>query len=215
MKFFNAIILIIFLLMAIVILSGCTSSELQNIPTPTPPTKFTTDRVSPASTTVVSTHKTINPLPITTRIIFPRPMTGTKISESTMNGGEGEFTIDNLQGGSDVVAILTYEQIKDPLTSVFIRSGEIYTIENIADGNYDLYIQYGSNWNPGEKRFEEEQKFKKFEHTYRFITTETTTETDTKIITKTKYTTWEVTLYTVSDGNVDTIEISEENSPKL
>ena len=42
-----------------------------------------------------------------------------------MYGGEGEFTIDNTLGDSDVVSSLTYEDSKKTLVAVFIRKGDV------------------------------------------------------------------------------------------
>jgi len=164
---------------------------------------------------VTTPHNVVTPLPTTTRIIYPRPMTGAIILGNQMIGGNGDLTIDNLQGGSDAIAVLTTYGRKNSLTSIYIRSGEIYTIEKIADGNYDLYIQYGANWNPVEKKFEDNPRYSKFDDAFPYITTETTTETDVKIITHIKYTTWKVTLYNVVDGNANTEELSEESFPEL
>lgn len=132
-----------------------------------------------------------------------------------MYGGKGELTIDNLLGGSDTIAVLTHIGRKDTLISVYLRSGEIYTMKNIADGNYDLYIQYGGNWNPGEKKFADNPRYTRFEDSFPYTTRISTKETDTEIITNSDYTTWRVTLYEVVAGNAETEELSEDNFPDL
>jgi hypothetical protein len=164
-------------------------------------------------------YKTIDPYATPTRyptllsteVIIQRQRTGTIISGHDMYGGKGELKIDNLQGASDVVAILTKSGTKDPLSSVYIRSGEIHTYYSIPDGNYDLYILYGENWNINRKKFEDNIRYVKFEDTFPFTTKKTTT-TDEII---TDYTTWRVTLYNVIAGNADTETLSEENFPKI
>ena len=151
---------------------------------------------------------TLVPSPSTTlKILFPKPLTGFLITGSLLTGGEGELTIDNLQGGSDAIAVLTYFGRKDPIISVYIRSGEIYTIKNIADGNYELYILYGENWNASGKKFENNLRYTRFDDAFQYTTTETTTEI--------KYTTWSVTLYGVIDGNANTEVLSEDSFPEL
>lgn len=171
--------------------------------------------ITARSVTENSADTIIPQIPIPTRIVYPRPMTGTIITGNNVYGGEGELTIDNLQGGSDAIAVLTNYGRKDPLISVYLRSGEIYKIEKIADGKYELFILYGENWNASGKKFEDNPRYTKFDDPFQYTTTETTTESTSEITTKTKYTTWSVTLYNVVDGNANTEELSKDSFPKL
>ena len=125
------------------------------------------------------------------------------IKGSTFYGGEGTFTIDNNIGGSDAVALLTYHGRKDPLVGVYIQKGSSYTIRNINDGTYDLFIYEGENWNSNTKKFENNPHYLRFEDTFPFTTSNT------------EYTTWKVTLYTVVGGNADTQELSEDSFPAI
>ena len=90
-----------------------------------------------------------------------------------MYGGEGEFTIDNTLGSSDVVSSLTYEDSKKTLVAVYIRKGTSYTINNILDGTYNLYVLSGENWDPNNKKFINNAYYLKFEDPFSFITTRT------------------------------------------
>jgi len=142
------------------------------------------------------------PAPIIKRI-FPQPMTGTIIKGSPMNGGYGEFTINNKNGGSDAVATLTYAGQKKSLISVYIRKGTSYTIQNIWDGDYELYTVMGENWNPESRKFENYSRYTRFEDTIPFVTTAT------------HYKTWEVTLYPVVGGTAETEVVSQNDFPDL
>jgi len=186
------------------------SPESIVLPTPLTPKNYVNE-VTLYKTIDPYAFPTRSPTTISTEVIIQRPRTGTIISGYDMYGGKGELKIDNLQGESDVVAILTKSGMKDPLSSVYIRSGEIHSYYSIPDGNYDLYILYGENWNINGKKFEDNIRYVKFEDSFPYKTTKTTTTHE--IITD--YTTWHVTLYNVIAGNANTETLSEENFPKI
>jgi hypothetical protein len=177
-----------------------------------PPTPGTPGQQYSAANPPVTT---ITPLPATAKNIYPRPVTGTSITGNKLYGGKGELTIDNLQGGTDAIAVLTSYGMKTSLTSVYIRSGEISTMKNIPDGIYELYIQTGGNWNSAAKKFENSPSYTRFSDSFPYTTTETNRETATQIITDIKYTAWTVTLYKVVDGNAKSEVVSEESFPEL
>jgi hypothetical protein len=166
-------------------------------PTVAPPQKFVTD---------ATPYITVDPYATPTRnsVYSSMPgITGTIIKGGYLSGGDGELTIDNSNGGSDAVAVLTYRGQKEALIGVFIQKSTSYTINNIRDGNYDLYILSGSNWNSNTKKFDGYSHYSKFDDSFPFTTTDI------------KYTTWEVTLYKVIDGNAEETVLSEDQFPEL
>ena len=189
-----------------------TTTPLPQTPIPTPIT-VPTVTLTPISTvlpipiqqhaTVATPYKTIYPIATSTRIAYPRPTTGTIISIYNWHQGEGELTIDNTAGSSDVVSSLTYQNSKTTLLAVFIRKGESYTINNIIDGTYDLFVLSGEEWDPITKQFYSNVGRIKFEDSLPY----TTSNTD--------FTIWRVTLYPVIDGNAKTKPISQDDFPRL
>jgi len=151
----------------------------------------------------INTPVFVSPKPTTVKIIFPQPPTGTIVSGNYIFGGQGKFTIDNTLGDSDIVSSLTYEDSKKTIVAVFIRKGTSFTITNILDGTYNLYVLSGENWDPNNKKFINNAYYIKFEDPFSFITTRTTART------------WEVTIYPVIDGNAKTKPISKDDFPKL
>jgi hypothetical protein len=158
---------------------------------------------TPIKPITINTPVSISPRPTIVKIKFPQPLTGTIIKGNVLSGGDGELTIDNINGGSDAIAYLTYNGRKDSLIGVFIRKGTTYTINNIRDGNYDLYILYGENWNPNTRKFEDYMQYTKFEDPFPYQTSNN------------MYRIWEVTLYTVINGNANTEVLSKDNFPEI
>lgn len=174
---------------------------------------------TPLYVTLVPLYTTIDPYarqtwyptPTSSEVLIQKPRTGTIVSGYDISGGKGELKIDNTQGRSDAVAVVTKNGSKNPVSSVFIRSGEVHTFYSIPDGNYDLYIMYGENWNINAKKFVDNIRYEKFEDSFPYTTTKTTTYDE--IITH--YTTWRVTLYSVVAGNADTDTLSEDSFPDI
>jgi len=183
---------------------GCVTvrnAEFSDNPQTTIPTALST--ITQKYVTVTTPDITIYTSPTSTRIVYPRPMTGTIVSGNYLFGGEGELTIDNTAGSSDVVSSLTYEDSKKTLVAVFIRKGASFTINNMLDGTYNLYVLSGENWDPTNKQFVDNSYYLKFEDPFSYITT------------RTQATIWEVTIYPVINGNAKTKPISQNDFPKL
>ena len=199
-------LLFIVLLAAVLVTAGCVSNNNRDF---VPSTVIT---LTSPTLTSTPTHRyvadatpyiTIDPYATPTRIVYPRLMTGMIITGNNMYGGEGELIIDNTKGDSDVVSILTYQNNKKPLIGVFIQKWTSFTINNINDGSYDLYILSGENWNLNTKQFNNNSGYMKFEDSFTFTTSNT------------EFTIWRVTLYPVIDGKAKTKPISQDDFPRL
>jgi hypothetical protein len=173
--------------------SGTTVPPTSSAATPLPTTKPLT----------INTPVSVSPRPTTVKIIFPQPLTGTIIKGTQLSGGEGELKIENNNGRADAVGVLTHTGQKNSIIGVYIRKGTSYTISNINDGTYDLYVLSGENWNPNTKKFESYPSYTRFEDTFPYETTSS------------EYTTWRVTLYEVVGGTAKTDVVSENNFPDL
>ena len=133
-----------------------------------------------------------------------RPVTGTYI-KPLIEEGYGELLIINGLG-DDAVAVLT-KSSGSILFSVYVRSGEQFRVQGITDGTYRVLFTSGVDWDNARKEFGGSQEYYSMEGTLPF-TTRTTSE-------GIEYTIYEVTLHTVSDGNVDRLPMTEEEFPRL
>lgn len=181
--------------------STSTSEVYSPSPIPSPTINYATIVTPHNYVIIVTPYQTIARYSTPTRYIDPRPLTGTIVKESVMSRGEGDLTIDNIQGGTDAVAVLTYYGSKNSLTSVYIRKGGTTTIQNIPDGNYNLYFASGGSWNPDTLKFEVAPSYTKFEDIFSYSTTTTQAMR------------WRITLYSVVNGNANSEDVSEFDFP--
>jgi len=197
--------LLSFLLLITFLLStGCVSENYR-------PDAITTTQITPPPTTTpkyiadATPYITNDPYatPAVRSSVYLLPVTGLIIKGSELSGGFGKLTIDNMNGGSDAIAVITNDGLKDPLIGVYIQKKTVYTLRDIKDGNYNLYIYHGENWNRSTKKFESNSYYSKFEDIFPYQTTEM------------GYTTWTVTLYQVVDGNAKEETLSEESFPEI
>jgi hypothetical protein len=140
----------------------------------------------------VEQHLTCDTLPPGTF----RPFTGVIIP--SLGGGEGELTVEN-GTDSDSVVILILDEI--PVTSVYVRTGDSFTLQDIQDGIYHLYFSKGSGWNG--KAFTQDASYQRFEDEFDFETSDT------------QYSSWEVTLYGVEGGTAATESLDPSQFPDL
>jgi len=150
-------------------------------------------------------YKTIDPdaTPISRSSVYLLPSTGMIIKGNEFSGGLGKLTIDNMAGGSDAIAVVTYRGEKVPLVAVYIEKRTVYTMQYIKDGTYDLFIYRGDDWNRSTGKFETNSYYSKFEDDFPYQTTSK------------NYTTWSVTLYKVADGNAKEETLSEDKFPQI
>jgi hypothetical protein len=87
--------------------------------------------------------------------VYQRPATGTLVAGEDLRGAIGELILYNNDTAADAVAALYIPGLDTSLTSVYIRHGEKYAFESLDDGHYNLYLMFGSAWDPNRKQFTE------------------------------------------------------------
>lgn len=128
--------------------------------------------------------------------------TGFFLRDDRRRGALGELTIDNTDGSADAVGILMPVDSDEIVFAVYVERGDTYTVNRIADGEYELYFTIGSNWDVVKKGFRTVLGRSVFDSTFDFATTAT------------QYTGWSVTLYRTEGGNAETPPVDEEDFPK-
>jgi curved DNA-binding protein CbpA len=115
-----------------------------------------------------------------------------KGDKQIFGGGLSTFKIDNSNGSEDaeVRLYLNNRQIR----SMFIQAGSEFTAEKLAPGTYKMRYKIIVDGQP-----------KVYQAKDDFILSQTVTETDTG--TRTRFSRMTVTLYKVSDGNMQTEEV--------
>ena len=107
------------------------------------------------------------------------------------SAGLSNFTVDNQRGGSDAIARIYYNGIKPASRSMYVKVGEKFTAHGLPPGNYVVRYRFiGST--------------KTYEADRLFPLQETITDEGTRFSNVT------VTLFTVSDGNLQTREVSDD-----
>lgn len=114
-------------------------------------------------------------------------------------GGSGELTVKNERGSNDAVIKLTVGT--GVIREVYVRGGSQTTIDGIPDGTVTAFYTTGKDWDAAAKKFTRDCAFQKFDNTLDFRTT------------RTQYTIYELTLYTVTGGNATTSEVKPEDFP--
>lgn len=101
--------------------------------------------------------------------VYSLPQTGTiVIGEKQFDDNSNldwvsrsHFVINNRNPNYDIIVIVTYQGSKDPIVGYFIRNESRFGVP-VRDGDYDLYICSGQNWNPITKKFERNPTYNKF-----------------------------------------------------
>ncbi|MFI5496134.1 hypothetical protein [Actinoplanes sp. NPDC051859] len=116
-------------------------------------------------------------------------------------GGLGHLKIKN--GAADTAVSLVPGKGKKPkpVLTVYVRSGGTYTATGIADGTYRIYTASGKDWNASRKGFTRNCTYSKFDDTFAF----TTTSTSSSI--------WTITLTPVVGGNASTSNVDPNAFP--
>ena len=105
--------------------------------------------------------------------------------------GLSNFTVDNQRGGSDAIARVYHNGKKPASRSMYVKAGEKFTAHGLPPGNYVFRYRFiGSN--------------KTYEADRLFPLQETITDEGTRFSNVT------VTLFTVSDGNLQTREVPDD-----
>lgn len=123
-------------------------------------------------------------------------------------GGNAWLVFKN-SNTSDAIVCLVDVSSGKTVRNEYIRAGSHYKMESIPTGTYYLKVFYGNDWNPtlqnvcGTKgSFETDVHFSKSEDRSDWIEVQNNYDS---------YTTGEITLYTVANGNMSQSPISEES----
>ncbi len=187
----------------------------QNTSTPIPTTNNTADYSPPPSNTYSNPSSTEN--------YKPKPVEKSKYKGNHLaNGaspfggcfGKGKFggsawiTFKN-SNSSDAIVCLVSVKTQKAIRNEYIRAGSNYKMENIPSGRYYLKVFYGNDWNPnitnvcGTKgSFETDAHFSKSDSWDDQIEVNNSDYS---------YTTGEITLYTVANGNMSQSPINEQS----
>lgn len=114
--------------------------------------------------------------------------------------GKGELTIDN---GSDRDAVITMAMNSNPVYSVYVRKGSMYTVQGIRDSTYEIFFTIGTDWDS--QNFTRDRALQRFDQTFNFTTTRTATEL--------RWTTGKITLNPVVGGNASTSPVDPKDYP--
>lgn len=128
--------------------------------------------------------------------------TGTHITRPIGNSGLCELTVDNTNKDVDAVIKLVRVDNGDLARFFYIQRGRQTTITNIEAGNYKCYAHTGLDWNSKERKFNSKPLYSKFDLTLTFQQIETEYST--------QYSSINLTLYQVRDGNAKTSGVSKE-----
>lgn len=122
----------------------------------------------------------------------PRPENGTVLKRlPVFRGGRGDLTI-KLDAGRDAVLKLVREGDAQASITVYIRAGSTTTVTGIPDGVYRVLYARGDSYDVRHAVFTHNMSSAEFDETIDYTTTRTT------------YSSWTLTLYSVSDGNAST-----------
>lgn len=199
----------------IAIIAFLSNSKDRNTPIATPVYNTANDYSPPSNnnSTPIPTDNYSNPKPIE-----KSKYKGNKLANgaSPFGGcfGKGKFggsawiTFKN-SNSSDAIVCLVSVKTQKTIRNEYIKAGSNYKIENIPSGRYYLKVFYGNDWNPnltnvcGTKgSFETDAHFSKSDNWDDQIEIENSDYS---------YTTGEITLYTVSNGNMSQSPINEQS----
>jgi hypothetical protein len=131
-----------------------------------------------------------------------RPVNGAIIYDQRERFGLSELTVEN---GSplDVLVVLAYEGVDEPLVAFYVRYNEVFTLPDMPDGRYNLYVMYGRDWVGDEKEFEQIQSVREMIEPVEFITTNV------------GYTAWTVRMAAISENDGSTRLIPRRDFPVI
>ncbi len=138
----------------------------------------------------------------------PRKMsTGTRL-DTNYNSGNGELTVENGLSWDAVVVLSRLDNQNDIISTIYINSGDSYTISNIPDGTDTLFFKLGKDFDDTTKEFTITTRYVKFEDPLKF-------EISKNIWGESFSATYKVTLHVVEGGNAQTDEIDKNAFPKI
>lgn len=114
-------------------------------------------------------------------------------------GGLGELTVKNQSGAEDALVKLTSGG--KTVREIYVRGGDETTVKGIPDGTLTAYYATGADWDGDAKKFTRSCGFQKFDDTLSYETT------------RTQYTTYSLTLYTIAGGNATISDVPPDQFP--
>ena len=130
------------------------------------------------------------------------PINGTNLIQPKGPSGRGTLKVTN--GTShDAVVRLADESSKKTRRLVYVRANSEFTIEGIGVSKCLLQFSTGTDWDKSKRKFLRDKSYLQFDNLLEFKET----KTDLGI----KWTTFEVTLHAVLDGNAHTTPIDESD----
>lgn len=122
------------------------------------------------------------------------------------NQFSNEVTIHNGQSTDVVVCLVEHEYPKRTIRNEYIRAGESFKLTSVPNGLYSLKWFYGNNWNPDTLYMGEIKGF--FDNDSGFSKSDSPSDLLKMEQYDNQYSVWEITLYAVQNGNMETQEIN-------
>jgi curved DNA-binding protein CbpA len=117
-----------------------------------------------------------------------------------------EVTVHNGQKTDVIVCLTEYENPYRTIRNEYIRAGESFKLTSVPNGLYSLKWFYGNNWNPDTVYIEGIQGF--FDNDAGFSKSDSPSDLLKMEQNDKQYSTFEITLYSVQNGNMETKEIN-------
>jgi len=111
----------------------------------------------------------------------------------------GDLTVKN-ESGDDALVVLV-EPDDSVYTRAYVLAGDTYTLDDLNDGTYQLYVSQGTDWNGVE--FKSGASYERLEESFAFESSATSRST------------WTLTLQDVAGGNVGARNIDRSSFPGL
>lgn len=138
-------------------------------------------------------------LPGSTADATRRPANGTLITKPSRRG-LGTLTVDN-GGSSDAAVSLVPLNSKAAILSMYVRAGGSFTASGVTDGQYDIFVTSGTDWDPAGRLFTRDCDFAKFDKPTMFVTSNS------------QYTRVSITLTPVMNGNTTIKPVNPDGFP--
>ncbi|MFI5937241.1 hypothetical protein [Actinoplanes sp. NPDC051494] len=119
----------------------------------------------------------------------------------TSSGGLGHLKVENGADDTTISLVPAKGKKPKPVLTVYVRSGKSFTAKGIRDGTYRIYTASGVDWNAAKKGFTRDCSFSKFDDTFEFSTTSTSSSI------------WTITLTPVIGGNASTSDVDPDSFP--
>jgi hypothetical protein len=152
-----------------------------------------------SSASIISQPKTVPH-----RLIVPqndRSSLLSQVIEPLTTEGRGSLSVIN-GTSSDAYIKLVDPLSNESVASFYVKSSSSFTLEGVADGSYQVIFASGEDWDSNTQSFTMNKSFTKFDSTLDFTTRQYTDEI--------RYSTHEITLHQVLDGNATTSEVNEQ-----